>query len=114
MQYSFLADGKCIRPVLCIAACELVGGDGLTACAFEMIHTMSLIHNELPCMDNDDFRHGKPTNHVVYGGEIVVLTGDALLSLAFEHIATATKGAREIYRVGRARRRSGGGYLYRV
>ncbi|KAK9074738.1 hypothetical protein SSX86_003056 [Deinandra increscens subsp. villosa] len=96
MRYSLLAGGKRIRPVLCIAACELVGGDGLTAmpaaCAVEMIHTMSLMHDDLPCMDNDDFRRGKPTNHTVYGEEIAVLAGDALLSLAFEHIATATKG----------------------
>nr|AAG10424.1 GGDP synthase [Tagetes erecta] len=96
MRYSLLAGGKRVRPVLCIAACELVGGDGLTAmpaaCAVEMIHTMSLMHDDLPCMDNDDFRRGKPTNHMVYGEEIAVLGGDAMLSFAFEHMATATKG----------------------
>lgn len=96
MRYSLLAGGKRIRPVLCIAACELVGGDVSaampTACAMEMIHTMSLIHDDLPSMDNDDFRRGKPTNHKVYGEEIAILAGDALLSYAFEYIARATKG----------------------
>ena len=80
-----------LGPILCIAACELVGGDEALAipmaCAVEMIHTMSLIHDDLPCMDNDDLRRGKPTNHKVFGEEIAVLAGDALLSLAFEHIA---------------------------
>ncbi|XP_071692670.1 geranylgeranyl pyrophosphate synthase, chloroplastic-like [Rutidosis leptorrhynchoides] len=95
MRYSLLAGGKRVRPMLCIAACDLVGGDISTAmpsaCAVEMIHTMSLMHDDLPCMDNDDFRRGKPTNHVVYGEEIAILGGDALLSFSFEHIATATK-----------------------
>jgi geranylgeranyl diphosphate synthase, type II len=62
------------------------------ACAMEMIHTMSLIHDDLPSMDNDDFRRGVPTNHKVYGEEIAILAGDALLSLAFEYIARETKG----------------------
>ncbi|PIA55631.1 hypothetical protein AQUCO_00700147v1 [Aquilegia coerulea] len=96
MRYSLLAGGKRVRPVLCIAACELVGGDEATAmpaaCAVEMIHTMSLIHDDLPCMDNDDLRRGKPTNHKVYGESVAVLAGDALLALAFEHIANATLG----------------------
>nr|GMC62616.1 geranylgeranyl pyrophosphate synthase, chloroplastic-like [Ipomoea batatas] len=96
MRYSLLAGGKRIRPMLCIAACELVGGDDATAmpaaCAVEMIHTMSLMHDDLPCMDNDDLRRGKPTNHKVFGENVAVLAGDALLSFAFEHIATATKG----------------------
>lgn len=95
MRYSLLAGGKRVRPMLCIAACELVGGDQITAmpaaCAVEMIHTMSLMHDDLPCMDNDDFRRGKPTNHMVYGEDVAVLAGDALLSFSFEHIATATK-----------------------
>ncbi|KAJ9564531.1 hypothetical protein OSB04_000497 [Centaurea solstitialis] len=94
MRYSLLAGGKRVRPILCIAACELVGGRRSTAmpaaCAVEMIHTMSLMHDDLPCMDDDDFRRGKPTNHVVYGEDVAVLAGDALLSLAFEHVATAT------------------------
>lgn len=96
MRYSLLAGGKRVRPVLCIAACELVGGDESkampSACAVEMIHTMSLIHDDLPCMDNDDLRRGKPTNHKVFGEDVAVLAGDALLAFAFEHIATATKG----------------------
>lgn len=95
MRYSLLAGGKRVRPILCIAACELVGGDESmampVACALEMIHTMSLIHDDLPCMDNDDLRRGKPTSHKVFGEEIAVLAGDALLSLAFEHIAAKTR-----------------------
>ncbi|KAK1392017.1 Geranylgeranyl diphosphate synthase [Heracleum sosnowskyi] len=94
MRYSLLAGGKRVRPVLCIASCELVGGLESwampMACALEMIHTMSLIHDDLPCMDNDDLRRGKPTNHKVYGEETAILAGDALLSLAFEHVADAT------------------------
>ncbi|XP_010264689.1 PREDICTED: geranylgeranyl pyrophosphate synthase, chloroplastic/chromoplastic-like [Nelumbo nucifera] len=93
MRYSLLAGGKRIRPILCIASCELVGGDESlalpVACAVEMIHTMSLIHDDLPCMDNDDLRRGKPTNHKAFGEAIAVLAGDALLSLAFEHVAAA-------------------------
>ena len=96
MRYSLLAGGKRVRPALCLAACELVGGDIAaampSACALEMIHTMSLIHDDLPSMDNDDFRRGKPTNHKVYGEEVAILAGDALLSLAFEYIARETKG----------------------
>ncbi|KAM7264006.1 hypothetical protein ACFE04_001689 [Oxalis oulophora] len=94
MRYSLLAGGKRVRPVLCIAACELVGGlEPMTlpaACAVEMIHTMSLIHDDLPCMDNDDLRRGKPTNHKVFGEDVAVLAGDALLAFAFEHMAVAT------------------------
>ncbi|EEF31206.1 geranylgeranyl pyrophosphate synthase 7, chloroplastic [Ricinus communis] len=95
MRYSLLAGGKRVRPVLCIAACELVGGDEATAmpaaCAMEMIHTMSLIHDDLPCMDNDDLRRGKPTNHKMFGEETAILAGDALLSFSFEHVARSTK-----------------------
>ena len=94
MRYSLLAGGKRIRPCLCIAACELMGGTMdvamPTACALEMIHTMSLIHDDLPSMDNDDFRRGKPTNHKVYGEEMAILAGDALLSHAFEYIGRET------------------------
>lgn len=96
MRYSLLAGGKRVRPVLCLAACELVGGTESmampAACAVEMIHTMSLIHDDLPCMDNDDLRRGKPTNHKVFGEDVAVLAGDALLAFAFEHIAVSTKG----------------------
>lgn len=70
MRYSLLAGGKRVRPLLCIASCEIVGGKEElampVACAVEMIHTMSLIHDDLPCMDNDDLRRGKPTNHKVF------------------------------------------------
>jgi len=96
MRYSLLAGGKRVRPALCIAACELVGGTQdmamPTACSMEMVHTMSLIHDDLPCMDNDDLRRGKPTLHKVHNEGIAVLAGDALLSFAFEHIARETKG----------------------
>lgn len=91
MRYSLLAGGKRLRPILCIAACEMLGGTAAmamnTACALEMIHTMSLIHDDLPAMDNDDLRRGKPTNHKVYGEDIAILAGDALLSYAFEYVA---------------------------
>ncbi|XP_023518151.1 geranylgeranyl pyrophosphate synthase, chloroplastic [Cucurbita pepo subsp. pepo] len=95
MRYSLLAGGKRVRPVLCLAACELVGGSESAAmpaaCATEMIHTMSLIHDDLPCMDNDDLRRGKPTSHRMFGEDIAILAGDALLAFAFEHIAVATE-----------------------
>ena len=87
MRYSLLAGGKRLRPILCLAACEAVGGapdDAIdVACALEMIHTYSLIHDDLPAMDNDDFRRGRPTSHKVYGEAIAILTGDALLTEAF-------------------------------
>ena len=96
MRYSLMAGGKRLRPILCIAANELLGGNPVsampTACAMEMVHTMSLIHDDLPAMDNDDFRRGKPTNHKVYGDDIAILAGDALLAYAFEFIAENTKG----------------------
>lgn len=91
MRYSLLAGGKRLRPILCLAACEMLGGTTEmainTACALEMIHTMSLIHDDLPAMDNDDLRRGKPTNHKVYGEDIAILAGDGLLSYAFEYVA---------------------------
>ena len=91
MRYSLLAGGKRLRPILCLAACELVGGDSSkampTAVAVEMIHTMSLIHDDLPAMDNDDLRRGRPTNHKVYGDAMAILAGDALLSRAFEMVS---------------------------
>lgn len=95
MRYSLLAGGKRLRPILCLASCELAGGTTSmampTACALEMIHTMSLIHDDLPAMDNDDYRRGKLTNHKVYGEDIAILAGDALLTYAFELIATKTE-----------------------
>jgi geranylgeranyl diphosphate synthase type II len=94
MRYSLLADGKRIRPALVLAACNMFGGDDEqampTAVAVEMVHTMSLIHDDLPSMDNDDFRRGRPTNHKVYGEDVAILAGDALLSEAFAHIAEKT------------------------
>ena len=88
MAYSIFAGGKRVRPVLCIAGSEVVGGDIKTAmpfaCALEMIHTYSLIHDDLPCMDDDDLRRGKPTNHKVYGEAQALLAGNSLLTLAFE------------------------------
>jgi geranylgeranyl diphosphate synthase type II len=95
MKYSLMAGGKRIRPILCIAACEMFGGNDViampTAVALEMIHTMSLIHDDLPSMDDDDLRRGKPTNHVLYGENIAILAGDALLSTSFQHVAQETK-----------------------
>jgi geranylgeranyl diphosphate synthase, type II len=95
MRYSLLAGGKRLRPILCLATCDLTGGTlemaMPTACALEMIHTMSLIHDDLPAMDNDDFRRGKPTNHKIYGDDIAILAGDGLLAYAFEYVATKTK-----------------------
>ncbi|KAF0908405.1 hypothetical protein E2562_025076 [Oryza meyeriana var. granulata] len=91
MRYALLAGGKRVRPALCLAACAVVGGREAwampAAAAVEMVHTMSLVHDDLPCMDDDDLRRGKPTCHVVYGEPIAVLTGDALLSLSFHHMA---------------------------
>jgi len=87
MRYSTFAGGKRLRPILLLAACEAVGGEINTAlpaaCAMEMIHTYSLIHDDLPAMDNDDFRRGNPTNHKVFGDAIAILAGDALLTQAF-------------------------------
>ena len=95
MRYSLFAGGKRMRPALCLAAAAACGGreaDALPlACAVECIHTYSLIHDDLPAMDNDDFRRGKPTNHKVFGDGIAVLAGDALLTQAFE-IAAQSRG----------------------
>ncbi len=94
MRYSLLAGGKRVRPILCLATCEMMGGSieiaMPTACALEMLHTMSLIHDDLPAMDNDDYRRGKLTNHKVYGEDIAILAGDGLLALAFEFTSTQT------------------------
>ncbi|YAI81731.1 MAG: geranylgeranyl diphosphate synthase CrtE [cyanobacterium endosymbiont of Rhopalodia sterrenbergii] len=95
MRYSLLAGGKRLRPILCLTTCELMGGTNEialpTACALEMIHTMSLIHDDLPAMDDDDYRRGKLTNHKVYGEDIAILAGDSLLAYAFEYAATHTR-----------------------
>jgi geranylgeranyl diphosphate synthase, type II len=91
MRYSLLAGGKRLRPILCLASAEAVGGSFAQAlplaCAVECIHTYSLIHDDLPCMDDDDLRRGKPTSHKVYGEGLAVLAGDALLTMAFELVA---------------------------
>lgn len=88
MEYSLFTGGKRLRPIMTLKACELFGGNIYKALPFalaiEMIHTYSLVHDDLPSMDNDDFRRGKPTNHKVFGEAMAILTGDALLNLAFE------------------------------
>lgn len=90
MEYSLMIGGKRIRPVLALAFCEMLGGENCVsaalpyACAVEMIHTYSLIHDDLPCMDDDDMRRGKPSCHKKFGEEYALLAGDALLNLAFE------------------------------
>ncbi len=93
MEYSLLAGGKRLRPIFAFEFCRLCGGDWKKAAPFaaaiEMIHTYSLIHDDLPCMDNDDFRRGRPTNHKVYGEAMAVLAGDALLTDAFAMAAAA-------------------------
>lgn len=93
MRYSLLAGGKRLRPVLSLGVCEMLGGDMNEvlpfACALEMIHTYSLIHDDLPAMDNDDYRRGRLTNHKVYGEATAILAGDALLNFAFEVMADA-------------------------
>src|SRR5437588_11261709 len=93
MRYSVFAGGKRLRPILCLAAAEACGGDIAAAlplaCAMECIHTYSLVHDDLPSMDNDDFRRGRPTCHKVFGDGIAVLAGDALLTIAFEIVSRA-------------------------
>lgn len=93
MRYSLFVGGKRVRPILCLAAAETVSEDENIlqkvlpiACALECIHTYSLIHDDLPAMDNDDLRRGKPTNHTVYGEASAILAGDGLLTYAFEHL----------------------------
>ena len=93
MEYSLLAGGKRLRPILTLECCRLCGGDVERAlplgCAVEMVHTYSLIHDDLPSMDNDDLRRGKPTNHKVFGEATAILAGDGLLTAAFGVIAAA-------------------------
>jgi geranylgeranyl diphosphate synthase type II len=96
MRYSLLAGGKRLRPILCLAACELAGAPAdlalPTAVALEMVHTMSLIHDDLPAMDNDDLRRGRPTSHKMFGEAMAILAGDALLTRAFEMVALRSPG----------------------
>ena len=93
MRYSLLAGGKRLRPIFVFDFCRMCGGDWKAAAAFaaavEMIHTYSLIHDDLPCMDNDDYRRGMLTNHKVYGEAVAVLAGDGLLTAAFSYLAKA-------------------------
>src|SRR5881394_1647118 len=93
MRYSLFAGGKRLRPILCLASAEACGGNVARAlplaCAIECIHTYSLVHDDLPSMDNDDFRRGRPTCHKVFGEGIAVLAGDALLTTAFEIVSHA-------------------------
>ena len=97
MRYSVLAGGKRIRPALCLLACDSVSGKSApaidAAAALEMVHAFSLIHDDLPGMDDDDWRRGRPTNHIVYGEGMAILAGDALLSLAFETLTRRPMGA---------------------
>lgn len=105
MRYSVFAGGKRLRPILAIASFEAVGGKGKVilpvACALEMIHTYSLIHDDLPCMDDDDLRRGKPTLHRVFDEGMAVLTGDALHALAFELLLKA-KNPQVLFEVAKA------------
>jgi len=98
MRYSLFAGGKRLRPILCLAAAEACGGKIKNAlplaCALECIHTYSLVHDDLPSMDNDDFRRGRPTCHKVFGDGIAILAGDALLTIAFEIVSSARPAPR--------------------
>jgi geranylgeranyl diphosphate synthase type II len=98
MRYSLFAGGKRMRPVMCLAAAEACGGKAEAAlpaaCAVECVHTYSLVHDDLPCMDDDDLRRGRPTSHKVFGEGVAVLAGDALLTQAFEILASAKPTAR--------------------
>ncbi|MCO5603015.1 hypothetical protein L7F22_057157 [Adiantum nelumboides] len=96
MRYSVFADSSRVCPLLCISACELVGGSSdlamPTACALDMVHTASFIHDDLPCMDDDELRRGKAANHKVFGEDLAILAGDALYALGVEHVAANSKG----------------------
>ena len=100
MEYSLLAGGKRIRPVLTLECCRLCGGEAEAAlpfaCGVEMVHTYSLIHDDLPAMDDDDLRRGRPTNHKVYGEATAILAGDGLLTAAFETLAGARLPAERV------------------
>jgi geranylgeranyl diphosphate synthase type II len=95
MLYSLMSGGKRLRPALCIAGCEATGGRVVTAlptaCALEMLHTATLIHDDLPVMDDDDFRRGRPSNHKVFGEALALLAGDALLAHSLEYILDKTR-----------------------
>lgn len=105
MRYSLFGGGKRLRPALVLGAADMVSGDDSAAlpaaCAIEMVHTYSLIHDDLPCMDNDDLRRGKPTAHKAFGEAMAILAGDALLTMAFDLLA-GTGNARVVQEVARA------------
>ena len=108
MRYSVFAGGKRLRPILCIEAARMFGNDVAGAidagCGVEFIHTYSLIHDDLPCMDDDDLRRGMPTSHKVFGEAIAILAGDALLTLAFQTLANAPiEPARRVRRLQHCR-----------
>ncbi len=112
MQYSLLAGGKRIRPALCLEFCRVCGGDVTSAvpvaCGVEMLHTYSLIHDDLPCMDDDDERRGRPTNHRVFGETTAVLAGDCLQGEAFRVVCEAEIGEAERFRCCRILSRAAG------
>ncbi len=116
MYYSLESGGKRLRPCLVLAVCDMLGGDIKkalpVACGLEMIHTYSLIHDDLPCMDDDDMRRGRPSNHKVFGEAMAVLAGDGLLSFAFETMIRAAADTRDkgvLDAVGEISRRAGAG-----
>ena len=102
MRYSLLSGGKRIRPVLCLEFCRVCGGDAVSAlpvaCGVEMLHTYSLIHDDLPCMDDDDERRGRPTSHKMFGETTAVLAGDCLQAEAFRSVCAAEIGEAERFR----------------
>lgn len=116
MKYTVTLPGKRLRPIMCMEACRIFGGaveDAIpTACAIEMLHAQTLIHDDLPCMDNDDFRRGKPTNHKVFGEATAVLAGDALLSFAPQIILKNSKnlGAEKLVKILEEYTRYAGAY----
>ena len=112
MRYSLLAGGKRIRPVLTLETCRLCGGEAEAAlpfaCGVEMVHTYSLIHDDLPAMDDDALRRGRPTSHIVYGEATAILAGDALLTAAFEQLTKAALPAERIVEAVRCLSRAAG------
>lgn len=116
MKYTVTLPGKRLRPVMCLESCRVFGGnyeDAIpTACAIEMLHAQTLIHDDLPCMDNDDFRRGKPTNHKVFGEANAVLAGDALLTFAPQIIVKNSKnlGSEKLIKILEEYFQAGGAY----
>ncbi len=106
IRYTIFAGGKRVRPILCLAACEALGENAdkalATACAIEIYHTSTLVHDDLPCMDDDDLRRGQPTCHIKYGYANAVLTGDAQISLAFELAAQSPFPAKTVTALAKA------------